>query len=332
MSNGIYDFILAYFNPTAENTFDNADLSARLPAWPAAGLTLDGAHNGGITARNIGGIQAAAADRKAAAPGVYGSIGGGYNGQPYQKSEPRVDYTGNITVPMANYLACGAGITEFANTNIIGASDMWNYGSGAKNLYTIRSRNIGIVGDYSAENNFQANVEGILDIKGKAPTDINNFSGKLNRINLWDNITYPVLLSVPIVFVGGTGGENVRTGVAGYPTTFAKVIIYAKKYTGTPNATLKPYHRAFLDTSGQVKLTGPDLTGIDPKYLGSNPNQPVPSLNEEDWIKFANGATGGFSPGVSIVNGTLQLAPSYAALDSQYKWASAADFNANAVE
>jgi hypothetical protein len=47
----------------------------------------------------------------------------------------------------------------------------------------------------------------------------------------------------------------------------------------------------------------------------------VPSLNEEDWIKFGNGAINSFSPGVSIVGGTLQLASNYASLSIEYKMA-----------
>jgi hypothetical protein len=127
-----------------------------------------------------------------------------------------------------------------------------------------------------------------------------------------------------------------KGGIWSFQPNPANAVIYPNKYASTiisgEVSYLKPYHRAFIDTNGQVKLTGLDLTGIDTKYLGSNPNQPVPSLNEEDWIKFGNGATSGFSPGVSIVNGTLQLAPNYASLDSRYKWADADDFNNNAVE
>jgi hypothetical protein len=47
MANGIYDFILAYYNPKSDGAVEGADLKARLPQWPASGLTLDGSANGG---------------------------------------------------------------------------------------------------------------------------------------------------------------------------------------------------------------------------------------------------------------------------------------------
>ncbi|MDR0643841.1 MAG: hypothetical protein LBG05_02845 [Treponema sp.] len=89
MANGMYDFILAYYNPKSDGAVEGADLKARLPQWPASGLTLDGSANGGVTSRNIGGITADNAYRK----GVDGASG-----------EPNANYVGNITVPMATTL------------------------------------------------------------------------------------------------------------------------------------------------------------------------------------------------------------------------------------
>jgi hypothetical protein len=292
MSNGMYDFVLAYYNPKADGSpaSGTQDLKARLPSWPASGLTFDGlalpagyGQADGTPVRAVDGVALDNMNRKGAritsgSPSSYGAGG-----------EPRADFVGNITVPMANYMMDTLNISSLANTNIIGDSTKWNYGSGAKNLYTIPAVNIGIIGDYSAENNFQANVTGVLDIKGNPPSDINNYSGTLNRVNLWGNISYSVNLRVPIVFVGWAGGENVMTGVSGYPTTFARVILYAKKYTGTPNTILKPHHRAFM-VNNTPKFTGGSIPSSNTTvYQGSDSTKSIPELDESLWIKFANG-------------------------------------------
>jgi hypothetical protein len=88
MANGMYDFILAYYNPEAD--YDSAAdpqaaMRARLPSWPS-GLTVDGRYVPGselditdpasssvaIPARVVNGVTFASRDRKA--PGE----GGGY--------------------------------------------------------------------------------------------------------------------------------------------------------------------------------------------------------------------------------------------------------------
>jgi hypothetical protein len=110
MANGIYDFILACYNPKADGTFAGSDLSARLSSWPASGLTFDGADIGGIIVGN---------------PYRKGSTG--------TSGEPNDNYVGNITVPMANYMVSNLHISEFKNTNIIRDGDKWD-GIGGNNF------------------------------------------------------------------------------------------------------------------------------------------------------------------------------------------------------
>jgi hypothetical protein len=177
MANGIYDFVLAYYNPasTGASAADNTGKD-KLPAWPSSGLTFDGSRNGGVSSRVIGGITAASADRKAPA-----AIDG------YQKGEPRVDYVGNITVPMANYMVSSLHIDEFKNTNIIGDGSGWyvwngTTGKNGNNLTLPPIANVGLIGDYSGIDALNANVKGMLDIKGAAPQGIAPSISTIKRI------------------------------------------------------------------------------------------------------------------------------------------------------
>jgi hypothetical protein len=106
-------------------------------------------------------------------------------------------------------------------------------------------------------------------------------------------------------------------------------VIYSRKYNkaalvGNANTDiggLSPSHRAFVDSSGNVKFTdGNAAGGFDVEYRGEYPNSLIPSLDEEAWRISGN-------------NNTTQpnLAADYAALDSRYKWADQADLDANAV-
>jgi len=130
-ANGMYDFILEYFNPDGNNNFDatRIDRGAQLfQHWPA-GLTYDGrTAPTGITSRNIGVITAANANRK-------GTDGTGM---------PNNDYVGNITVPMANYLR-SIGVNAFQNTNILGDGIGWN-GTNTFDLPFLT--NVGLMGNY----------------------------------------------------------------------------------------------------------------------------------------------------------------------------------------
>jgi hypothetical protein len=330
MSNGIYDFILAYYNPDKDynaaayevkdeyNRITYTDGRARLPSWPSSGLTFDGSQNG-VSSRNIGGITAASAARKASVDG------GGY-----QKGEPRSDFVGNITVPMANYMVSSLHINAFKNTNIIGDGDMWDnlgniMGSNLKSLILISTVNIGIIGDYSSIEGMSGNFRGLTDIKGIAPIGIGQ-GGRTGYFNIWDNVSRETLqfANISVVRIHGTGGHKVGTDIYEEGTkTF--VVIYDKKYTDNLDSNvynMHPYHRAFVDSSGQIRVVDPEMTGIDGKYKGSNKNQSIPSLNEEDWITAGNSG---------LDKPTADLSSTYASLSSAYKWNDAADFNSNSV-
>jgi hypothetical protein len=240
--------------------------------------------------------------------------------------EPRSDFVGNITVPMANYLTSSVGITAFKNTNIVGDGDKWYAwdGSSGKSGDTLTlkpANNVGLTGDYSTIYSMGVNGEGVLDFSGLTPSELAEGDMKKLYINLWSDVSRETIFTnFPIVRVMGSGIEYI---LSGYGDGLGKVgVLISKKYSSlTTNANnLKPYHRAFIDSAGNVKLTGPDLSGIDAKYLGSNSNQPIPSLDEAVWITAGNnGAT------------PANLAANYASLSSIYKWSSLADFNSNAV-
>jgi len=330
-ANGMYDFVLAYYNPNGSGSTVGTDNKSLLPVWPTSGLTFDGSANGAVTSRNIGGVTANSADRKAAV------AGGGY-----QQSEPRTDYVGNLTVPMANYLISSLGISEFKNTNIIGDGDKWSSLSGSNYLSLIPTRNIGLIGDYNNIVYIDGNFNGVIDIKFTTISStlfgISQTTANRGYLNIWHDISSETRYGAfGVVYIRGLGGEYIHTGVSGFPATYTNVII-SKKYAGSlvGHASLQPNHRAFVDNTGQAKVTGADLTGIDTKYLGTDATRPVPSLNEEDWLKFGNGATSGFSTGVTLVNGIPQLATNYTNLrtkeSGKFVWANLADFNANAVE
>jgi hypothetical protein len=313
MSNGIYDFILAYYNPDENGDMPTGftDNQGRLPKWPSTGLTLDGLGlPADVSSRNIGGVPAGNLYRKGT-DGVSGP--------------PNLNFVGSVTVPMANYLKSVLHIAEFKNTNIIGDGDMWDSGISGNTFTLLPATNVGLIGDYGIDNmNSIGGVHGgrgVLDITGQVPKYLSTTHG---YVNFWDDILRETHLehNMQIVHLRGLGGEFIKSGDTFYPEK--TYVVISKKYTKAlvgGAATLKPYHRAFVNAAGQVKLTGPDLTGIDAKYLGSNSNRPVPSLDEEDWITAGNNGT---TP--------LNLAANYTALDSAYKWADVNDFNTNAVE
>jgi uncharacterized protein YciI len=262
--------------------------------------------------RNIGGVTANNPHRKGT-DGVSGA--------------PNDNFVGNITVAMANYLRSSLNIEEFKNTNIIGNSSQWT------NSILPKLNNVGLIGNYGSVGNLQGSVggTGVIDILGPAPQNINIGT---NYLNLWDNISRETSVGgYNVVCVRGTGGRFITTGMAGDPDSEAKLIVYSQKYDDlVSNATTRrPNHRAFINAGGQVKVTGPMSPAIGTIYLGSDSTKPVPSIVEEDWIKFGNGATSGFSTGVTLVNGTPQLATNYTNLSTTYKWNNADDFNTNAI-
>jgi hypothetical protein len=147
MSNGLYDFVLAYYNPMPQGGTHGADHKALLPNWQLSGLTLDGRYNGGVSSRNIGGATADSSERKAASTG---------NG--YQQGEPRSDFIGSITSTMAQYMCDKFGINQFCNTNILG-----DY---IAELTTKTYKNVAFIGDKSNLNTFYIQSEGVIDIVG----------------------------------------------------------------------------------------------------------------------------------------------------------------------
>jgi hypothetical protein len=294
MANGIYDFILAYYNPDKDG--GGQDLRDSLPVWPS-GLTFDGGDNGGVSTRTIGGVP---------------------SGNPYRKGTdgvsgmPNEDFVGSITVPMANYMKDVLKISEFKNTNIIGDVNKWTDGNdvsiGGSNIRLIPTTNISLIGDYSSLYGLVTQETGVLDIKGSLPQRIMLFSGTGMYLNIWQDVLRETnILDFPVVTVRGTGGNLITTGSPLAPNCEAKVIIYYNKYTGTPNATLKPHHRAFI-SDGIPKITGSDITS-NAAYLGSDSNKLIPELDESKWIKAANGE----------IATPPNLAASYADLPASWK-------------
>jgi hypothetical protein len=174
MSNGMYDFVLAYYNPDKDGNFASGsqDLKARLPVWPASGLAFDGSVNGGVSSRNIGGKVFDNANRK----GTTGTSG-----------QPNDNYVGNITVPMANYLVSSLHIPEFKNTNILGDGDKWDSGIVNNYLTLISTNNIGLIGNYSSFAGVSGSFSGITDILGPLPESIGQATRK-GYLNIWNNI------------------------------------------------------------------------------------------------------------------------------------------------
>jgi hypothetical protein len=88
---------------------------------------------------------------------------------------------------------------------------------------------------------------------------------------------------------------------------------------GTPDDIIKPYHRAFVSSNGDIKLTGSG-SDFDSKYLGKDSSQPVPKFDAASWQAIT---TQGGDPG--------NLASNYSGLDSQYKWTSQAELDGNTI-
>ena len=305
VSNGLYDFILAYYNPAPTGTPDDG-LKALLPDWKISGLSFDGyakdssgyIKNAGKytpvlpesgTSRNIGGIIAASGERKASSAGVYGSVGSGYNGQAYEKNEPRVDFVSSITYAMAKYLAEKLNIHKISNTNIIG-NYLWWVGD---KFYT----NVAFIGDYSSLDGIPMKTHGVIDIKGPLPKQIIDNAAEAKYLNIWSNISRETnIFDFPIAVLRGSGGENITTGSYLTPGSEAKVIIYHNKYTGTPpkNSDAQPHYRAFM-VGATPKITGGSIPSDNTpayKYQGNQPTKPIPGLDEDEVMIKARAVAG----------------------------------------
>ena len=298
MANGMYDFVLAYYNPDGNNEFgdgrvENQDL---LPSWPASGITFDGLGlPADITSRNIGGTVANNMVRK----------GEGPSGTPISGTgRPNDDFIGSITVPMANFMRTDFGITEFSNTNIVGDGDRWN---GTNSVVLPRLINVGLLGDYD---NISVNyggsgmgIRGVLDIFGKAPLTIDN-NDEIGYLNLW-NITgnmginkFSVVairnaLSVQYVNTGNPWAANAKP---------ANVVIYPEKYNSSAisneSLNLKPEYRAFMsgnDGTGTARIVPVDASFTNAaSYKGTvaSTTGSVYPLDEQSWIEAANANNG----------------------------------------
>jgi hypothetical protein len=324
MSNGIYDFILCYYNPSGAGAA-GADEEGRalLPEWGVYGqfsAVLDGvgAPPAGVVSRDIGGVVSADRNRKGAsrttgAPSSYGTGG-----------EPRADFINNITVPMANYLVSAVHVPEFKNTNIIGNGDKWYAWDGSSGkisdtrVILMPTSNVGLIGSY---NNIttEGSFYGVTDLVSATPMGIgHHLIDKTGYLNLWNNVPREIRVSGFFVAnIKGSGGNYIVGGVS-TPETIPNVIIFSKKYTNALSSGAEyyqPFYRAFVDSSGKVKLTGAG-SDFDAKYLGFDSTKPIPAFDEEAWLTAAN-------------NGTTppDLAPNYASLDPEYKWNNQADLD-----
>jgi hypothetical protein len=319
MSNGMYDFILAYYNPASD--YDGSDAGteagkARLPSWLDSGLTFDGlALPDGVASRNIGGAVANSMSRKGDArtsgvPASYASAAG----------EPRADFVNSITVPMANYMVSNLHISEFKNTNIIGDGDKWS-SIAYSNLSLIPTTNVGLIGDYSNIGTLGGIFKGVTDIKGKTPTYIGQDDSTVRGyIDLWhiqNNMGINNFYVISIKDLDGIQYFNKDDpGWSIYNP--ANVVIYPKKYgTSVINGEsvfLKPKYRAFLD--GPTAQTGtPKIMPVDSSFTDSSyykgtvvsasgaPN--VYPLDEASWINAAN--NNGAAPAVDTYSNAPKL-------------------------
>jgi len=341
-ANGMLDFIHAYFNPGANGEFAfGPDLSSRLPdQWPA-GLSFDGRFAPAGVERRIIGLDGEAINLTN--PKRKGECG--------LRGKPNENFIGSLTVDMASLLLQpvnqgGLSVNRLRNTNIIGNGDRW-WGVQSGGL-TIRGENIGLIGDYhnvvalTINAPGEGNFNGVVDIHGRPP---GGFGGRVDNnvrpfFNIWGDVpreTVRTGTSASVVFLRGEGGANFFAGTPMFPVNMTNLVIHSQKYDSFDMpATNAPHHRAFLDQNGQVRVTGPDLTGINPIHLGSNhPAFPaIMSPHEEDWINAANGDPL-VTPGATLVNGQVILAPNYAALrgidGGRYVWADLYHFQTQAA-
>jgi hypothetical protein len=335
MSNGIYDFILWYYNPAPSGATANDEaLAELLPTWTSlrnANLTFDGyAKNDegeyimadgkytpalpeGVTARNIGGTVSASHERKALEAD-----------EVYRKDEPREDFIGSVTYAMMRYLIPlhyygsgnpnNLGITEFRNTNIIGDSPTGDpdiYDAGLRLDITNRTcSNVAFIGNYSRFDTFTIKSQGVIDIKGGLPGKIVGNS-TARYLNIWSDVLRKTNISdFPVVVIRGTGGEFITTADQYALNSVARVIIYHNKYTSKPTYhdetwQPKPHYRAFM-VGDTPKITGGTVPNVNTAWYQGDQSGSIPRLDETAWIEYANG-------NISLPSG---LASNYANLAS----------------
>jgi hypothetical protein len=292
-ANGFYDFILAYYNPDKDGQVVGADNRALLPQVVDTGtfgdkFTFDGlVLPSGITSRNIGGVNLSNMVRKGTATSATPTHGTG---------QPNTDFIGNLTVPMANYMVSAVRVAEFKNTNIVGPRSGWNNltdnGDGFKNLILKPTINVGLTGDYDAISQIEGYFQGVIDMKGIVAKYISQRNPRTGYINIWDNVSRDMLgiSKFSVVRIHGVGSEKVGTSIVDANSkTF--VVIYDKKYNSSLDSSVNnmhPYHRAFVDSSGQIKFSNSAWETGQRKYTGSNSTQPVPFFEEDYWLNNTN--------------------------------------------
>jgi uncharacterized repeat protein (TIGR02543 family) len=322
--NGMYDFILAYYNPPANSQeaapggsnyygATEGNKKSLLPQWPASGLTFDGLAlpkdsdgNYIIPTRNINGVRLNSMSRKGDArltgiPETYKS----------QTGEPREDFIGNLTVLMANYLVSNLYVAEFKNTNIIGDGDQWVSGGqwvigngihvNGNIINLIPTVNIGIIGNYNSMG-LNANVKGVLDVKGTIGPNtlprstVSSNTHKRSYINLWGDISNETAVETfYVAYMRGSSGGECISGGSSSSVSKTHVLIYSHKYinplsTGANNN--KPYYRAFISSiDGKVKIANPESSNITAEYKGLVTSNSavahyteIPSIDETKWL------------------------------------------------
>jgi hypothetical protein len=291
MANGMYDFILAYYNPTSTGAAapGTTDLKARLPSWPS-NLTFNGSSwPAGLTSRNIGGVTANNLDRKDAT------------------GSPNNNFIGNITVAMANYMRSIGIQARFMNTNIIGDSGQWTAGDGVSmivgdTIILIPLNNVGLIGNYDI-GSLSGIFKGVIDIKGATPKYISqNDSTTRGYINLWNvsqNMGVNRFYVVSIRDLNGIGYVNKeeRWLLNQGP---ASVVIYPKKYNPTAISGevsyLRPSYRAFMsDNNGggtagimPVNATVTNIASYRGTVTSTGGAPSLYSLLESEWITAGN--------------------------------------------
>jgi hypothetical protein len=313
MANGMYDFVLAYYNPDSSGVVQGADLRACLISISGSRPIFDGAGVPAIAVpdRVVAGINNGSALSWTGSRKTGGDISGGYRG--------------NITTAMARYLQDGLYISEFKNANIYGD---YNAASGVQFGNSGTFTNVGLVGNYSGavldDTFYNDTYKGVLDIKGNAPRVITNRTrgGYLKFIgNASDNRMYENFVIVDLTKATNVGnvGLNNNTSI-----DKAELIIFGAKSQASSISAggyNTPTYRAFQQDGGTVRKYAPSSGLGDSKY--QSPNNPIgngrPRLDESDW-EAAGSAASYVSPVMTVTtnevwaatdftNGTIALSP-----------------------
>jgi hypothetical protein len=177
-------------------------------------------------------------------------------------------------------------------------------------------KNVAFIGDHSNAlchsnlNRLYIKTQGVIDVAGALPRQIMDSSAiDVRYLNIWSNVSRATnVFDFPVVTIRGSGGQFITTSNSVSVNAEARVIIYHNKYNAQPpnNGGMQPHHRAFV-VGGTPKITGGSIPSVNAAwYQGNRPNNPIPNLDENAWIDFAN--NGGSAP--------ANLAANYAGLPS----------------